>query len=326
MYPSNHGLIHNQFYDRQLDDVYKMGKAQQQPLWLQATPLWTYAEQHQVRTATYFWPESDAEVDGVLPTYYFPYNKLTPYQERIDQIISWLKLPEEKRPQFITGYFSLVDSMGHKFGPDSKEVSDAVTYVDRYIGRLKKRLEQEIDFPVNLVIVSDHGMVETHSNRKIQVSSLLNLDDFKTIVSSTQLMLYAKEGIEQTRITQVAEHLNTQSQGRYSSYTKTQWPGILHYNNNDRIPDIVLEPIPPITFTDKRVVPDIVSGTHGFNPYTVPEMGAIFIANGPDFKQGMIIPAFENIHVFPVLIRLLGLAMPDNVDADPKVLESIFIN
>ncbi|WP_281560001.1 ectonucleotide pyrophosphatase/phosphodiesterase [Thalassomonas sp. RHCl1] len=322
MYPSNHGLVHNDFYDVELDEVYDMGKAKEQPLWLWGTPLWTLAEKNNVRSATFFWPESDASIGGILPSYYHGYNKSIPYQERIDGIVDWLKLPPGQRPGFITGYFSLVDDMGHDFGPDSKQVQDAVTMLDGYIGQLKQRIDA-LPFKVNLVVVSDHGMVAIDKQSKIDWQALDDFNGYKVVNGSTQLMLYAGKEISQSKIAEDVKRLTAKSMGRYQVYAKETIPARLHYRGSHRIADILLDVAPPATFSDKNRLDDTVGGTHGFNPYRVKEMAAIFIANGPDFKQGLEIPSFENIHVFPVLASILGLPIPENIDGDLAVLAPI---
>lgn len=323
MYPARHGVVHNTFYDRKLNDVYTMGKAKQQPLWLQGTPLWTLAEQHGLRAATYFWPESDAKLRGILPSYYFPYDKSTPYQQRIDQIIDWLKLPADKRPSLITGYFSIVDSMGHEFGPNSPQVANAVSQVDRYIGILKKRLDSELNIAVNLVVLSDHGMVETHSKDKIHWKTLHEFTGFKVINGRSQLMLYAMETIGTKALEQLAASLNQRANGRFKAYTKQQLPKNLRYFGNERIADIIVEAIPPVSFSDYKIVKHATTGGHGYNPHTVTEMGALFIANGPDFHSNRVIPAFANVHVFSALVEILGLPMPNNTDSNKEVLAPI---
>ena len=42
-------------------------------------------------------------------------------------------------------------------------------------------------------------------------------------------------------------------------------------------------------------------------------MGAIFIAAGPAFREGVTVPAFQNIHVYPLLAEILGIR-PARVD------------
>jgi hypothetical protein len=36
-------------------------------------------------------------------------------------------------------------------------------------------------------------------------------------------------------------------------------------------------------------------------------MAAIFLAHGPAFRSGVVLPAFDNVDVYPLLARLMGL-------------------
>ncbi|PHS18935.1 MAG: alkaline phosphatase family protein [Kangiella sp.] len=323
MYPSNHGIVHNKFYDRSLNDEYRMGKAFDNPLWMQGTPIWIHAERHGVKTASYFWPESDSKLEGISASYSYKYNKKTPYEKRINQIIDWLKLPEESRPQFITTYFSLVDDQGHRFGPNSHQVRDAVIEVDRHLGNLKKRIESELEFEVNLVIVSDHGMLDISKGEKINWKKLADFSDYKVVNGTTQLMIYSTNKNSKNNLSQLVKRLNNQSKGHYLAYLKEDLPKDTHYFNNDRIADIIVEAIAPAVFVKNDKSAHFSKGMHGYDPNLLPEMGAFFVANGPDFKNGLTIPAFDNIHVFPLLNHLLELPIPTNIDGKLDVLRAI---
>jgi alkaline phosphatase D len=72
------------------------------------------AEKQGMRTACFFWPGSEAEIDGMRPTYYVPFNDTFPDEDRIQQVLQWLQLPEADRPHFITLYYSNVDHAGHE--------------------------------------------------------------------------------------------------------------------------------------------------------------------------------------------------------------------
>jgi alkaline phosphatase D len=73
----------------------------------------------------------------------------------------------------------------------------------------------------------------------------------------------------------------------------------------------------------KRPETRSVWGVHGFDPYTTPEMGAIFYAQGPDIKKKVKIKTFENIHVYPLVAKLLGIEKLPKIDGDLKILEGI---
>ena len=41
-----------------------------------------------------------------------------PFLKRVDTVLSWIDLPADKRPDFITLYFDEPDHEGHSYGPD----------------------------------------------------------------------------------------------------------------------------------------------------------------------------------------------------------------
>ena len=48
-------------------------------------------------------------------------------------------------------------------------------------------------------------------------------------------------------------------------------------------------------------------------------MRAVFLARGPAFREGVVLPAFDNVDVYPLLARLSGVAPAPN-DGDPQTL------
>ena len=58
-------------------------------------------------------------------------------------------------------------------------------------------------------------------------------------------------------------------------------------------------------------------GTHGYDA-RVKSMHGLFIASGPRIRSGVVVPAFENIHVYEFMCALIGLR-PANNDGDPAV-------
>jgi len=63
-------------------------------------------------------------------------------------------------------------------------------------------------------------------------------------------------------------------------------------------------------------------GEHGYDPGEATSMRGIFIASGPSFKSGVVLPAFENIHIYDALARALGIT-PARNDGDPAVAGSM---
>jgi predicted AlkP superfamily pyrophosphatase or phosphodiesterase len=52
--------------------------------------------------------------------------------------------------------------------------------------------------------------------------------------------------------------------------------------------------------------PGETRGSHGYDPAD-PSMRALFIAQGPAFRQGMEIAPFDNVDVYPLLAKLIGI-------------------
>ena len=48
-------------------------------------------------------------------------------------------------------------------------------------------------------------------------------------------------------------------------------------------------------------------------------MQALFLAHGPDFRQGVTLPAIDNVDVYPMLATITGLT-PQKNDGDPAAL------
>jgi len=65
---------------------------------------------------------------------------------------------------------------------------------------------------------------------------------------------------------------------------------------------------------EKNQVP---GGTHGYDPQSR-SMHGLFIAAGPQFRSGVVVPAFENVHVYELLCHVLHLRPAIN-DGDPRV-------
>jgi alkaline phosphatase D len=63
-------------------------------------------------------------------------------------------------------------------------------------------------------------------------------------------------------------------------------------------------------------------GAHGYNPATVPSMKAIFYAAGPDIRPGVTVEPFENVNVYPLIAKILGLRI-GAIDGKLNVLQGI---
>ncbi|MEP0366965.1 MAG: ectonucleotide pyrophosphatase/phosphodiesterase [Cyclobacteriaceae bacterium] len=314
MYPSTHGLVSNEFYSREKDATYKVGdqEAVHDAAWYGGKPLWVLAEEAGMLSASYFWVGSEAAIGGRIPAYMKPYDGSVPNQERFEKVVDWLKLPEAKRPHFIATYFSIIDDVGHSFGPNSKRTEEAVLSLDQQFGEFMDQLA-EVDVPVNVILVADHGMSEI--SRGVVLCDIVDVSDCK-VTWSFPPMIYCEDS---SQVNELQRIIN--ADGRIAAWKPEELPERLHLSAGDRVGDLILYTEAPLVILKKPQV--VKGGTHGFNPYTNDDMGALFAAQGPSFKSGINIEEFENIHVFPLMAKILGLQSPDDVDGRLEVLEPI---
>ncbi len=313
LYPEHHGIIANNMYDPELNERFDLSNeaAVHDSRWWGGEPIWVTAEKQGLISACYFWPGSSTKIAGELPSYYFEYDHETSDAARIEQVLSWLALPREKRPALIVTYFATVDGVGHDFGPNSEEIVKAIQYIDGVIGMLIDGLkERGILDKVNIMIVSDHGMAEISRERVIFLDDYINLADVEVIDWSPILALNPKPGKEEdiyNKLVGAHSHLNV--------YRKSETPERFRYRSHPRIPAIIGiadEGWSIITHENFKSKPHYVTGgNHGFDNQLV-SMGAIFIARGPAFKSGLVVTPFQNIHIYNLMAEILDLQPAPN--------------
>jgi predicted AlkP superfamily pyrophosphatase or phosphodiesterase len=323
LYPSHEGLVNNSFYDNDTRSFFSYrAKNGNDAIWYNGgTPIWVLAEQQKMLSASFYWVGSEAPVHDIRPTYYYKYNEKIDMHERIQTVVNWLNMPADKRPHIITFYFPQVDHEGHKHGPDSKEVANAVHLIDSSVYELTKAVKTT-GLDVNFVFVSDHGMTKVDTEHPIE--SPAGIDTSKFIVSGDGLLieLYAKDP---KYIQSAYNELLKNKTADYTVYLKTNVPEKLHYSAKDdwhnRIGDILLIPNWPKVFDlyHRRMDP----GWHGYDPTVVKDMHATFYAWGPAFKNNLTIPAFNNVDVFPMINQILGLTYTEKVDGTKKLANEI---
>ncbi len=328
LYPSHHGLIDNFFYDYKRKEAYAMSnrKNAEDGSWYGGIPLWSLAEKQNMISASLQWVGSASNAGGIRPTYYYPYHEKFSPSEKVNKVINWLKLPEEKRPHFISLYFPEVDGAGHHFGPDAKETETAVHLIDNAIGELVKKVNDLGLKNVNFIFVSDHGMVKVDGGNPLEIPVLLfDKNRFDYYNSQTLLRVYVKNPAE---VKTVYKELKSNKTDDYEVYLDKKLPKYLHFASKDdkysRIGQILLIPKAPKIFLEKGRKTSV--GKHGYDPRIVPEMKAIFFAWGSAFKNNLIIDEFENVNVYPLIAEILNLKIDEKIDGKLKMLKPILKN
>lgn len=400
-YPENSGIINNSFYDPELGKEYTIAKSDtiRDADFYKRKPLWEIAQDYGITAASYFWLSSDVAVNGKYPKYYRKFNMETPGQDIIDQAVSWFKMPKAERPKFMTIYFSAVDSAGHKNGPDSDKVKETISTLDAQLGGLFEELDR-MPFPVNVFIVSDHGMQVVEPEKVIDISDPVAENAPEVVMSRGSIVQFyekdsaklksLKEAVE-ARIAEYASHLNVSPEDIGVVYYRKDIPEKYKIKKSKRAGDLIVDAKLGYYFNPKKrtqqifemllnkcdlhttksfmgeqmPIPQEVAhvpceslhahdsgsgilkafpkedrtaafealelfeiflskhATHGWDPDKYKKMHGIFMAKGPLIKPGKV-SSFKNVHIYPLILKLLGLEGKSQHDGDFKVLEKIY--
>ena len=305
--PDRHGIVENVMEDPRLPGVtYRMNNDQAlNPFWWsEAEPIWITAERAGIRTATMFWPGSEVPHDGILPGDWFRFYMPVTNVQRVETVLDWIRRPAERRPRFVTLYFDTIDTAGHDFARGSPELDAALAEIDARIGDLVRELAAQGQ-PANLVIVSDHGMAATDAARVIPLAALVDPVLVRVIADGVFATLAPQPGRE----AEVATAL-LRPHHHATCWRRGGFPARLHYGTHRRVaPYFCLAETGWLIARPGAGPPS--PGNHGYDN-EAPEMRALFIASGPAFRPGAVLPLFDNVDVYPLLARLIGVAPRPN--------------
>lgn len=328
LYPDHHGITANKMEDAaRPDEVFTM-QTDDPFWWSSAPPIWVDAEKAGIRSGTEFWPGSNVAygatkasewphtmTGGTRPSDWAQFNQVITGEQRVNAVLDWLRRPAAIRPRLVALYFDTVDTAGHSYGPDDKRTTDAVADIDRTIGQLVDGLAA-LGQPANLVIVADHGMAQTSSARTVLLGQYIAADDAHVVETGPYASLAPAPGRAA-----VVEKALLGKHEHFECWRKAEIPARFHYGTNPRIPPIFCLAETGWEIIDKAPKREKVGGNHGFDNMA-PEMTALFIANGPAFRPG-VLPAFTNVDVYPLLRDLIGLPPKAGVDGDDAPFRAV---
>jgi len=322
--PDRHGVVHNTMRDAQLGEFRLSDHAAVADAhWWGGAPLWVTAENAGLPTATMFWPGSSAAIAGRRPTRWQEFDAAVPIDTRVDTVLGWLGEDASTRPRLATLYLEHLDEASHDHGPGSAQARAVIVELDNAIGRLLDGLEARglLD-TVNVVVVSDHGMAAVAPGHVVAIEDMVDAADAQPVTTGQSVGFTPVPGRAAA-----AERQLLGAHARYDCWRKGELPARWQYGRHRRVPAIVCqmrEGWDAATRADvakwaKQASP--MRGSHGFDP-ALPSMRALFIARGPALRQGVVLPAFDNVDVYPLLARLVGVEAAAN-DGDADALAAL---
>ena len=313
--PDHHGMVHNKMRDAGIGQfVSKDASAADGRWWAGGEPLWATMERAGQPSAVLFWPGSMAEIHGQRPSRWRPFDKTMTVDARVRQILDWLDAPIAQRPRFIAAYFDQVDVAAHQCGAHCPGAIAAQREVDAGLAKLRAGIAaRSHGRRIDLVVVSDHGMADVANGNIRYLDDIVPSDSIEFEDDGPIVLVAPRAGHEAEAMRLVGRHDHSECWRRESL------PSAWHYGSNPRIPAIVCQADEGSLLalhTDKPFTQP-VKGEHGYAPET-PSMRATFVAEGPDFRRGVQLPPFDNVDVYPLLARLLGVpALPNDGDIAP---------
>ena len=331
LYPQNHGIVENNIYDPVFKAVFTLAdrKEVENSRWWLGEPIWVTAEKQGQRSASVFYPGTEGEIAGTRPSFWRKYDEGTSNNARVDTILSWLDLPRRQRPTFLALYFSDPDDAGHAFGPISNQTKKAVLKVDGEIGRLLRGLKaREIFSQINLIIVSDHGMATVRWSNAVLLDRLFDIKLASRIFWTREIVsIFPKPGKEDEIYQSLKQKLPPQAH----VYRKAEMPARFHYSQSPRIAPLLVLPAEGWILTNSKEFSELQAkgetktsrGGHGYDNQ-LPSMRAIFIGHGEAFRKGKVVEPFENIQVYNIMTKILGLKPAPN-DGNYRAAKAVLI-
>ena len=318
LYPGHHGIISNTMRDPGWPETFRLSAREEveNGRWWGGEPIWVAARRHGLKAGAYFWPGSEAPVRGVRPDWWSPYDASVAWDARLDAALEWLTLPASERASLVALYFEEPNDAGHTYGPDAAETRAATRRADSILGRLLDGLEAG-GIAANVVVVSDHGMMQTDPSRLIPIDTFVSLLPGELVEFGALGQIFPAAGRE-TLIVEALEGKHPE----LGVYRRASVPERLHLFNHPRVAPILLVPSPgwevlPRVESD-RARAHVSAGDHGFDA-TYSDMHGIFYAAGPDIVSGRTIGAIEQVDLYALMCRLLGVEPAPNDGAWDRV-------
>lgn len=247
---------------------------------------------------------------------------------------------QDEHVDYFSISFSVLDSVGHEYGPDSAEVLDTIKRLDRVLADLFSFIDEKVGLERSLVVLaSDHGVMDLPefartkgiNAHRIDEKDVLCLqqkgnrfrelygDDEQWFLSGYHLNNEAirRKGLSKNRMEEKAAELFAECDYLKKVWTRTQMEKAEAQDNDphwilfkrsfhpDRSPDLLLQ-------AEKYHVAADGGTSHG-SPYRYDtHVPVVFLL--PAFRPARISNRVATVDLAPTVARLLGIRTPGTVD------------
>jgi alkaline phosphatase D len=325
-WPEHHGIVTNVFLDPERG-VYNHSPDAD---WLTGCEhLHQTAERQGLRSAALGWVgrQSSGKDQATFASRETSATEYPPDEERGEQVIRLLALPDSERPRLILAYFRGPDWKAHTTGMESPETQAAVRQSDAIVGKVLAVIDAlPYRNDVTLIVTTDHGMREVSTIVNIKKILRNHVIEARALSAGTTSFVYLADAAQ---IDRAAEALSTYAE--FDVVRKDRQPSGWHLGTGPRVGDLIVSAKPPYFIEDVDRWPawlrwlgdygpeflwasGTLKATHGYPPET-PGMAGIFYAWGAGIARGHEVGRLRAIDVKPTVCHLLGIS-PAEVDGE----------
>ncbi|KAK6178834.1 hypothetical protein SNE40_011330 [Patella caerulea] len=312
LYPESHGMIDDLFYDLKLDLKLYSNPRKTAGFWTEAEPIWNTAMKQGKTTAAYAWPGSNVIIQGMKPNMTSAGSNKKDINLPINTVSKWLKLSEKERPDLVFVYL------------ESQTITRNLVEVDNMIGQFIQMLKDEDVFnTANMIVVSDHGLTKKSCENMVVLNGFLSSDElrkvyvydgtFGRISNKYRYSSYTKNiPLNPTGISLEEVMSRVECRSKHVRINrKTNLPKRLHYSNNPRIDDIIVD-VDEGWWFSRTGSQKACSGNDSGYDNMIDSMSAFFVAHGPTFKEGVEVEGFDNIELVNLISDIMNITPTPN--------------
>ncbi|MBC8107918.1 MAG: alkaline phosphatase family protein [Anaerolineae bacterium] len=330
---SEHGVTGNTFYDSRTKQLYKYPD---DAALIEAEPIWVTAARQHVRSAVINWPMSNRQQGAARADYSEDaFDKEATDADRLARLLQVWRDDDPSqhggRPlRLLMSYVLAPDKIGHKHGPDSPELRQALVEMDQLLGeflaeaqRLFARDHTDPRDRLWIIFTTDHGM--TPSKGTLKLDDVLGRGTEKDLHAAmtgpvANLFLddvpwYVRGTVADALVKRLREHPNIKA------WKRDDLPKHWHFAHPTRTGNIVAmldvgwswKSSEPMTTTTQSTRPATTQttgprGQHGYAAEDDPNMlgFAVFCSPGHAINERDL-RRVDSLQLHPTVARLLGI-------------------
>lgn len=261
-----------------------------------------------------------------------------PTQTQFDAFIMGCtcRLIRDVQPDVMFVHNSLLDTMRHKLGVFGEHITAALDQTDIWLGDVIAAMEEAgVYDQTNFVILSDHGQMEYTT--VVQLNALLKEGGFLQYTPDGKFYewsayshsnghsatVYLRDNTNQKLYDRVYAYLQfLKETGKYGIEKIFEKEELLEKYGQRGPYSFIVEGIDSVGFGGKANSSAVETGKkwcgHGYMPEKGPQ--PVFLAHGPSFRDGAVLPSAKLVDIAPTLAAVLGQTL---CDADGNVLAEL---